>query len=218
MLATGGDSHSPAAGAEGATIHSEDRKSNATPTWFRAAFAWYLRAMSRAALGALIVVLAAAAAAPAQAYEDQASFDAELAYTRSFASVSEGSDGVGIGVGGSLGLSDTLTLRGQLMWAFHPWGDRSASLVWLSADLVYVIDVLEVVPYVGLGVDGAGVIQTSSDFTVQLGVHPVFGVDYLLSREVALGLQVKPIIMLTTIESWPLDLQAGFTFSYLFDT
>lgn len=163
-------------------------------------------------------MLAAAAAAPAQAYEDQASFDAELAYTRAFQTGFEDGQGVGIGAGASLGLSNTLTLRGQLMWAFHPSADRSASLLLLSADLVYVIDVLEVVPYVGFGVDSAALIQKSADVAVELGVHPVLGVDYLLSREVALGLQVKPVIVLTALESWPVYLQAGVTFSYLFDT
>src|ERR1700755_53407 len=141
MLATGGDSHSPAAGEEGATIHSEDRKSNATPAWFRVSFACYLRAVSGAFFGALIALLYGALASPAEAYEDQASLDAQVAYAHAFAKGSGAENGVGIGVGASLGLSTTLTLRGQLMWAFHPSDGPLRSIAWLSADLVYVIDV-----------------------------------------------------------------------------
>lgn len=174
--------------------------------------------MSRVLFGASIALLYAAAAVPAQAYEDQASVDAELAYTHAFTRSHTAENGVAVGAGASLGLSNTLTLRGQLMWAFHPSEGPLTSVAWLSADLVYVIDVLEVVPYFGLGVDGVGAIQKGQDFQAEFGVHPVIGLDYLLSRDLALGLQVKPVFVLTALDVWPVYLQAGVTLSYLFDT
>jgi hypothetical protein len=177
---------------------------------------WYLRAVTRAFLGALTAFLISGAATTAQAYEDQASIDAELAYVHAFADSSAARNGFAIGAGASFGLSNVLTVRGQLMWAFHPSDNQSVSIAWLSADLVYVIDVLEIVPYFGAGLDGAG-LMTGSDFAAQFGIHPVIGFDYLLSRALTVGVQVKPVFVLTALDTLPVYLQAGITLSYLFD-
>lgn len=154
----------------------------------------------------------------AEAYEDQASIDAELAYVHAFAKDSKALDGVGVAAGASLGLSNVLTLRGQFMWAFHPSDAPLVSVAWLSADLVYVIDVLEWVPYFGAGADFATFIPSEGDPRGYVGLHPVVGVDYLLSREFTFGLQVKPVILLNALDWMPVYLQAGVTFSYLFDS
>lgn len=171
--------------------------------------------MTRAFFAALTALATGAIAAPAGAYEDQVSLDTELAYVHAFSENSEAREGVGIGAGASFGLSNVLTLRGQFMWAFHPSDGPLVSIAWLSADLVYVVDVLEIVPYFGAGVDGAGILQSAAAF--QLGVHPVIGFDYLLSRELTLGVQLKPVFVLTALDTLPVYLQAGITLSYLFD-
>jgi hypothetical protein len=183
-----------------------------------ASAAWYLRDVPRAFAAVLTGLLAWAASAPAQAYEDQASIDAEIAYVHAFAKGSGATNGVAVAAGASLGLSNVLTVRGQLMWAFHPSDAASFSVAWLSADLVYVIDVLEIVPYFGAGLDGAATFQSGRDSELEFGVHPVIGFDYLLSRKLALGIQVKPVFVLTALDTMPVYLQAGVTLSYLLDT
>jgi hypothetical protein len=158
-----------------------------------------------------------AAGSSAKAYEDQASVDTELAYVHAFAPDSKALDGVAVGVGASLGMSDTLTLRGQFMWAFHPSDEPLVSAIWLSAELIYVLDVLEWVPYFGAGIDGAAFLQSGRDVVTETGVHPVVGFDYLISRELTFGMQVKPVVLFSAIDELPVYLQAGVTLSFLFD-
>jgi hypothetical protein len=174
--------------------------------------------VSRAFSSVSIALLVWAATTPARAYEDQASVDAEVAYVHAFSKEFSPRNGVAVGAGASLGLSNVLSLRGQLMWAFHPSRDPLVSFGWVSAELVYLIDVLEVVPYFGAGVDFAALVRSGADAELNAGLHPVIGFDYLVSRELTLGLQVRPVFLLTAIDTMPVYLQVGVTLSYLFDT
>jgi hypothetical protein len=176
-----------------------------------------LRGVSRRLIAVLAGLLAWAASAPASAYEDQASIDGEIAYVHAFAKNPGAANGIGVAAGASLGLTNEFTLRGQFMWAFHRASEPSVSIAWLSADLVYVIDVLEIVPYFGAGVDAAAQIQSGERVDAEFGLHPAIGFDYLVSRKLALGVQVKPVFLLTALDRLPVYLQAGLTLSYLLD-
>lgn len=179
--------------------------------------ACYLRGVSRVSFAALLTLLiATAAAAPAHAYEDQASFDAELSYVHAFAD-SGSREGVALGLGASLGLSNVLTLRGQLVWALHPSDAPVVSVFLATAELVYVVDVFDIVPYFGAGIDGIGSVQSGRDFQPDFGVHPIIGADWIVSREFALGLQVRPVFVLTALDAVPLYFKVGVSLSYLFD-
>lgn len=103
------------------------------------------------------------------------------------------------------------------MWAFHPSDAPLVSIAWVSAELVYLVDVFEVVPYFGAGADFAALVRSGADAELDAGVHPVIGFDYLVSRELTLGMQVRPVFLLTAIETTPVYLQLGLTLSYLFD-
>jgi hypothetical protein len=172
------------------------------------------QAFSRVSIGLLVW----AAATPALAYEDQASVDAEVAYVHAFSKEFSPRNGVAVGAGAGLGLNNVLSLRGQFMWAFHPSDDPLVSIAWVSAELVYLIDVLEVVPYFGAGADVSAFVRSGADVELNAGLHPVFGFDYLVSRELTLGMQVRPVFLLTAIDTLPVYLQLGLTLSYLFDT
>ena len=157
-----------------------------------------------------------ASALPARAYEDQASFEAELSYGHAVSDTTP-PHGAALGLGASLGLSNLFSARGQLSWALHPDDPDLTSLVFVSAELLYIVDILEVVPYFGLGIDGIGRFASGSAFALDFGAHPVLGFDYLASREVALGLAFRPVFMLSALDTDPVYFKVGATFSYLFE-
>jgi hypothetical protein len=178
----------------------------------------YWRGVSRAffAVSGALWLMWAGAAPAARAYEDQASLDAELSYGHAISDATP-PNGVALGVGASLGLSDTFTVRGQLTWALHPGEPQFTSLLFVSAELLYLIDVLEIVPYFGLGLDGIGSFASGQDFGGDFGLHLVLGFDWLLSREVTLGVAIRSVFLLTGLDDDPVYLKAGATFSYLFE-
>ncbi|HKP55567.1 MAG TPA: hypothetical protein VJV78_02540 [Polyangiales bacterium] len=155
-------------------------------------------------------------ALPARAYEDQTSLDAELSYGHAVSDAMP-PNGMALGLGASLGLSNVFSVRGQLTCALHPGEPRFTTLLLASAELLYLIDVFEIVPYFGLGVDGVGTLASGRDFGADLGLHPVLGFDWLLSREVALGVAIRPVFLMTALDDDPLYFKAGVTFSYLFE-
>jgi len=159
--------------------------------------------------------MAAIAPAPARAYEDQVTLDAELGYAHALSEATP-PHGVALGLGSSFGLSDLFSLRGQLTAAQHP-GEPSLSVFLVSAELVYLIDVFEFVPYFGLGLDGIGTWAPDVAFGSELGAHPVFGIDWLLSRSWAIGLALRPIFLVTALADDPVYFKAGLTLSYLID-
>src|SRR5262245_31219100 len=167
-----------------------------------------------AVVGGLSLVWASAL--PARAYEDQASFDAELSYGLAVSDTTP-PHGAAVGLGASLGLSNLWSARGQLGWPLHPGAPQVTSLFFVTAELLYVIDILAVVPYFGLGVDGIGRAASGRDPDVELGLHPVLGLDWLVSREIALGLALRPVFFVTALDTDPLYFKAGVTFSYLFE-
>jgi hypothetical protein len=204
--------------SEAATIHFGDPKSNATPAWWGGRGLCYWRGVSRASVcfWAALVAVWCWAAAPAQAYEDQASLDAELGYGNAV-SDSVPAHGVLLGVGASLGLSDLFTLRGELSWALHPGSSHTLSVFFASAELLYLIDIFELVPYFGVGIDGIGAWTSGAPFSTDLGAHPVLGLDWLISRRLTLGLQLRSVFLLTALSRDPVYLRAGASLSYLFD-
>jgi hypothetical protein len=153
-------------------------------------------------------------AAPAFAYEDQASIDAALAYGHAVSDETP-AHGVGLGLGASLGLNNVFTLRGRFAWALHPGEQRTSSVLSLSAEVLYLVDVLEIVPYFGAGIDGLGRLDDS--FSADLGIHPIVGFDWLLSREWTLGMLVRSIFLLTALDTHPVYLELGVSASYVID-
>jgi len=83
-----------------------------------------------------------------------------------------------------------------------------------GVELVYLVDVFEIVPYLGVGVSG---IITLND-TALLGdfaVGGVVGFDVMLSREAALGVVVRPSVLLTALDTAPVWLEAGARVTWL---
>ena len=66
-----------------------------------------------------------------------------------------------------------------------------------------------------MGIDGIGLWGDS--FGADLGVHPVLGFDWLVSREWTVGMQLRSVFLLTALESEPVYFKVGVTASYLID-
>ncbi|HTU62788.1 MAG TPA: hypothetical protein VMF89_30205 [Polyangiales bacterium] len=162
------------------------------------------------------VLLLAASALPsaARAYEDQLSFGVGAGYA--YATQAGASDhGAYFQLEASLGVSPTWSLRGVLGYGEHPATLRLSQGL-LGVEALYLVDVLELVPYAGVGIDGLASI-TAADTHFAFGAHPVLGIDWLLGRSFLLGLCARPIFVLSELERGPLYLTVSLTAAWLLD-
>lgn len=110
--------------------------------------------------------------------------------------------GLILDVSASTGLSAEWALRGRLSYGLHPSPELHHSAI-AAAELLYVIDVVEFVPYFGAGL-GAVLRTHGSGSDVAPATHVVLGVDYLWSRSMALELDARAHALLTAPENDPL--------------
>jgi len=150
----------------------------------------------------------------ARAYEDQLSFGVGAGYA--YGTQQGASDhGAYFQLEASLGVSPTWSVRGVLAYAAHPATPRWSQGL-LGVEALYLVDVLELVPYAGIGIDAlAGF--TPSDTRFDVGAHPVLGIDWLLGRSFLLGFSARPIFVLSGLERGPLYLVLSLTATWLWD-
>lgn len=165
------------------------------------------------ALGAFL--LAAFAPSTARAYEDQWTLGVGLGYAHAFPHDAP-HPGALAELSASLGLDPVWSVRARLSAAFHPDDDHALYRGMGGGELLYMIDVLELVPSFGLGVDAmasrsAG--ATRGDFAL----HAVLGLDYLLSRTLTLGFDVRPYLLATRLKDEPLYLAISASLVWMFD-
>ncbi|HEX2675937.1 MAG TPA: hypothetical protein VHM19_04840 [Polyangiales bacterium] len=164
---------------------------------------------------ALSFALAAWLLAPAAyAYEDQASLGVQLGYAHAVFDAAP-RNGAVVGAEASLGLSDIWTVRGGFSYGFHP-DDHPLSMFVASAELLYLVDVFELVPYFGAGIDGLGALR-NSNLGLDFGVHPVLGLDWLPERNLVFGLEARPVFLLSALDHDPVYLTLALSGSLLFD-
>jgi hypothetical protein len=164
---------------------------------------------------AMLVLLLLTAASPAFAYEDQLTLGVGLGYA--YASPSTGPHhGAALALDGSLGLSANWSVRTWLGASVHP-GARAFTQGSLGAEVFYLLDLLELVPYHGAGIDLQSRWQERAPTRVNLGLHPVLGVDWLVSREWILGLSSRAVFNVTDWEHQPLYVTVLLTGSYVLE-
>jgi hypothetical protein len=152
----------------------------------------------------------------AHAYEDQATLGVGLGYAYATARALP-HNGATLAVDTSIGLDDIWTARAFASYSLHP-GNSSLSVLTLGAELLYLVDILEVVPYFGAGLDALGSwVPGAQAFGAEFGVHPVVGIDWLLSRDLALGIVARPVFLLSAWQRTPIYVSATVTLSLLFD-
>jgi hypothetical protein len=158
-------------------------------------------------------LLCLAFASHARAYEDQLTLGLGAGYAHAAASGLPRS-GAAVELSASAGLAPAWSVRTRAAYALHP-GDRALHVALLDGELLYLIDVLQLVPYFGAGAGGiarAGAIE----FDVDASAHLVLGLDYLVSRAVTLELEARPYLILTELARDPfyLTITAGVVFMF----
>lgn len=172
------------------------------------------RELRHAFLALGVVMLLACFAAQARAYEDQISLGVGAGYGH-LVSDTLPAHGVLFATEASVGLDDIWTLRAGFSFDYHP-AQHALALMLLSTELLYLVDVLEIVPYFGAGVDGVGALRSGA-FAAELGVHPVFGLDWLASRELVFGLALRPIFLVSALDEQPFYFTGTLSAALLFD-
>lgn len=177
-----------------------------------------MRVLRRGSLALLSFAVALAATTTAEAYADRYTLGLEAGYSRVLLDTDAAEHGPLVGLLGSTGLSDVWTLRARLAYGYHP-GERPLQLALAGLEALYLFDVLELVPYFGVGID---VIGTAFEGSLggDVGAHVVVGVDYFLSWSWIVGLDVRPHFLIPPIGSgWldPVYLTINLRLSYVFE-
>lgn len=144
----------------------------------------------------LTLVTAAALAglgapASALAYEDQMGLSVGLG--GEVAMTDPVSGGPGATLTFAYGLGDTFELRVHADYLVHVT-DETAHRVLGAVDLVYLLDILTVVPYFGVSAGGAVTVADRSTVG-DLVLGAIVGIDFVLSRTFTLGLEVRPYVL-----------------------
>jgi hypothetical protein len=176
-----------------------------------------LRRPSALLPGALLAALLCwAPPSPTHAYEDQLTVGLDTGYA--LAMMNGASHGIAVGLNASVGLGDLFSLRGRVGYGHHPHG-AGLHAGSAGAEVIYLLDVLEWVPYFGLGADGF-VFASGGDHRFDLGLHAVVGIEWLASRDWLIGLDIRPFVLPLAFRDAPLDpvyFTTTLRFSFIFD-
>jgi len=168
-----------------------------------------------------LVVLAVALALPASAaaYDRQVSLDVAVGWGVAPALQMFPNHGPFASVGTTIGFDDTWALGIHAGWAVHPPLTDSSDpfhLGILGVEGLYYLDILEIVPFFGVGIDLLPSYDGSNLF-VDFAAHARLSVDYVASREITVGIDVRPYILLTALSLDPVYLTFQVRVSFLFD-
>ena len=163
------------------------------------------RAPAVAPLALAALALSPAVAAPARAYDRQLGITAGAGYTGITGNTALPPHAVHASAGIGIGLGDTWELRTRADFAHH-FGQMSR--LGGSVDLVYLLDVLSVVPYLGISVGGgAALIEPVGAPAIWRGdllVGAILGFDVLLGREWTVGVEIRPTFVPTDFDAEPM--------------
>lgn len=125
----------------------------------------------------------------ALAYEEQAELHVAAGYLGAVNAAPLSSAGAALDLGFGVGLNDMFMTRVALGYGATVKGGDVLSIGRAGAELLYVVDVLQVVPFFGLGV-GAWLFD---DEGLALSPHGfgIVGIDYLASRTWLFGADVR---------------------------
>lgn len=169
-------------------------------------------------VGAVIVVALVLPSA-ATAYDRQVSLDVAVGWGVAPALEMVPNHGPFASVATTIGFDDTWGLGINAGWAMHPPLTDSSEpfhVGVLGVEALYYIDILEIVPFFGAGIDLLTTFD-GSDLFIDFAAHLRVSVDYLASREVTIGIDVRPYILLSALSTDPVYLTFQVRLSFLFD-
>jgi len=129
----------------------------------------------------------------ARAYEGQFGVGVDVGYGALLGGTGVPAHSVPIGLSFWWGLGDTFQLQTRLTYAPHP-AAPPLHLGTASIELVYLLDVLRVVPFLGIGVDLLYLRWGPAD-AFEPAAHLLLGLDYLIDRRWIVGLDFRPFIL-----------------------
>jgi len=165
------------------------------------------------------LALCLATPAVAWAYEDQATLGVDLGWLGApSAEAGVPRNGASLGLSGTLGLGDSWSVGARVGYALHP-ADPSLHSGVAGLELIYLVDVLRLVPSLGLGVDGFFSLR-DGEVGADLAVHALLRLDYLFSRRLLFGADFRIYALPFALDAGglaPLAMQAGLRVSLTFD-
>ena len=129
---------------------------------------------------------------------------------------SEGAHGIAFDLHGGLGVGVEWQLRAGLTYAYHPVKTSAAHVGLARTELVYLIDIVDIVPFGGIGV-GARVIEAMRPSGVHVGPHAVLGVAYWISFDALLELDVRAHILPGRVSDDVVYLVSALSLVWTFD-
>lgn len=141
----------------------------------------------------------------ARAYEDQVGVALGAGYAAVASDNALPHHGLALQLEAGVGLGDTWEVRALVAYGAH-FDDGTLHRVSGGVELVYLLDILEFVPFFGLGVDAPVSIwdrDAGTETWVDFAGHAVVGLDWLVSRQWALGLEVRPYLLFTSMSDQP---------------
>jgi len=178
---------------------------------------WYLRLVFAKSIKVLLFVFTMSLLWPtrsAYAYEDQLTLGLEAGYGNRYADEGPHHSAL-FGITTSVGLDDILSMRGRLTYLAYPSKKFLHQFIG-SIDLLYLIDIMEIVPYFGGGLDLIADVA-DKNLSLNYGIHGVFGLDYHLSWEWIISFELRPFINISALKTEPALITANLGASYIFD-
>jgi opacity protein-like surface antigen len=127
--------------------------------------------------------------------------------------------GGGGGLDVSYGVSESIAVRVTGAWTAHAIGATGSTPAGIlqayhaGAGITYVFDVLRLVPYIDFSIGLLGTARPGpngrTDISNQFGIQVGVGVDYLISRTLAVGFVVRYHVYLTSLTQIPAYLYLG---------
>jgi hypothetical protein len=152
----------------------------------------------------------------AAAFEDRLALGAGAGYAV-WPGVSA-AQGVALDLHAGYGLSAEWQLRGGATYALHPHAtdEVSFSTLGVRAEVVYMIDIFNVVPFGGLGASGIGVLA-HGDTALEPAVHVLGGAAYWVSFDWLIQLDVRAHLVPGTVDDHPIYLVSTLSAVLAFD-
>jgi hypothetical protein len=160
------------------------------------------------------VLLCLCSVGVAHAYEDQITLGVGAGYAYGV-SDSPPNHAALLDLSVSAGLSAEFSVRTRLSYALFPASEPEHALL-LGGELLYLVDVVEFVPYLGLGLDGFGRLRAGAT-DLDAATHLVLGVDYLISRDLTLGIDLRPHLVFTDLAREPVVVALTVSAIWMFD-